>query len=548
MNKTMTTKEKLEKILYYRDHILDFIENEIKLEEIGGVVPFKIYDKQRQVVEDFLNYHNLLFVKSRQIGISTITQAIIVSVITLFPNVTAGVISKDGAEATDFVKKTKSMIENLDEWIRPKFQKKLEQDVILTNGSRIVSATVNAHKPSTTFRGKSLAILVVDEAAFIDYIDEAYTSMMPAVSKVQKVAKEKGIPYGTFIISTPNKTVGIGKWYFDKYKLAERGKSIFKLVKIHWSEVEGCDEEWYRDQCDLLENDENKIAQELEMKFISSRGSIFSTEIQKALQNPDHYLKGQIETFFVELKRDNKIVAKEEFKLETYKSFNTLNMQKQYLISVDTATKRGVCQSAITIWDRMTMDLIALYTGDTKVSMFTEFIKKLMDFFPNCIAIIENNSYGNQIVEELDMLHQYSPKLYYTKRKLSDNKIKLIPGLETTGFTRPLMMDALINFVKERYNTIYSESLALQLVGLEEDRNGKIKHGNKTIDDLVMTMAFVCYVLSYNLLPDFSLTIDQIQDMYKIMTGEEADNSIIENDNSPLTDDEMLDAMNKLLF
>jgi hypothetical protein len=530
----MTNNEKIKKIFEYRQDLKKFISDNIYLELPGGAVKFQPYKRQFEVIDDFTNLHNLLFIKSRQIGISTIVQAIIVSCIVLYSNVTVGVISKDGPEATDFVKKIKEMIANLPEWIRPKFKKQLEQDIQLTNGSRVVASCVNAHKPTACLRGKSITILVIDEAAFIDYINDAYTGMIPAVSKNQQVAKANGIPYGIFIISTPNKTVGIGKWYFDMYSNSKVGKNAYKLVEIYWRDIEGLNNEWYQHQCELANWDQDKIDQELEMKFISSSDSIFNKDIQMWLQDDKNFPKYDLRKIELELKREEDVlIPKLEVEVKIFEDFNPI---KKYMICVDTASEAGACKSAILVLDRFSLKICASYTGNLRVQFLAELVKKLSDIYLTSYLIIENNSYGDHVIEELTIIPKYEKKIYYTK----DNKNKETKraGIATTPFTRPLIIDSMLSYVKDKYKEIRCQELGLQLLGLvRSNSNDKIKHGNRTLDDLVMALGLGCYVYCFNLLEDANLTIEEIQFMNKMFANGEADIETINNTEVNTEDD-----------
>lgn len=489
-------EDRIALIFYYRKHIIEFIEAVIKLDEIGSTIPFKMYTKQKEYVEAFLKYHYILTLKSRQIGLSTVTQAIIATILTLWPNVFCGVISKDGTEATKFAKKTKNMIENMPKWIRPKFDKSTEQNFILTNKSELQTATVNAHKPTNTHRGASIALLVVDEGAFIDKIEEAYYGLMPSVSKVHKVAESKGIPYGTFIISTPNKTTGIGAWYYNTYINALAGKNKFHVQKIHWTQIEGCDEEWYKDQCKLLDNDRNVIAQELDMKFVATDASVFDDVIQAYLQDENNFPKYDTVKINVNKYDDQQhFELKADCELFVYKHYDE---DKEYLIGIDIATKRGECFTSICVCEAISLEIAAVYFGSINTLLLSELIKRIADLYPTCLIIPERNSYGETTADELHYSKDYSSRLFYTKKELK-NSTEYIPGLLTTRLTRPLIVESFITYTKENYFKINSYILALQLIGLE-DKNGKIKHGNGSKDDLVMAFGFCCYVRMYGLM------------------------------------------------
>ena len=62
---------------------------------------------------------------------------------TFFENAVIGVVSKSGAESTDFCRKTLAVIDKLPEWVRPKFKKRTEQTFILENGCKFYAAAIN---------------------------------------------------------------------------------------------------------------------------------------------------------------------------------------------------------------------------------------------------------------------------------------------------------------------------------------------------------------------------------------------------------------------
>jgi len=52
-----------------------FIENYIKIfNQSLGTIPFKLFDKQKEFINLFLNKHKILVLKSRQTGMTTTIQ------------------------------------------------------------------------------------------------------------------------------------------------------------------------------------------------------------------------------------------------------------------------------------------------------------------------------------------------------------------------------------------------------------------------------------------------------------------------------------------
>jgi len=483
-----------------------FILNYVLLPEVGGNAKFKLYNKQEEFLQILDKEKHVIVLKTRQVGASTLVQAYITWMCTFFDNVVVGVISRDGPECTDFSRKIIAMIEGLPDWIRPKFEKKTEQSFILQTGAKLFTGTVNPAKPGAIFRGKSISFLVIDEAAYISYLDEAYTGIAPSLFKSQTVAKSKSVPYGTVIISTPNGVSGDGEWYFNRIKEARVSGSVFTYFEMHWKQIPefANDPNWYNQQCKMLNNDPRKIAQELNMVFLGSRDSVLSdSAIEKIQQycldpiNKKHLLGGELWVF------------------------KEMNVNSRYLIGVDTATKAGKCHSSICVVEFETLEQVAEYQGDIEVTDFSRLVMLLMDMYPNNIAIVEVESYGNQVVETLKRNIKYQSRLF--KKHIKDKFGKIIEyryGFETNSKTRPLIMESIITYLEDFPYIVKSKRLATELIELEE-KNGKIK-GRHT-DDLVLALGFCLYTIKYNLTQFISVTdipIEEIEAMREVISDE----------------------------
>lgn len=461
-----------------------FVRHYILLELPGGDELMEPYRKQLEFIDLVEMKKHALLLKSRQTGFSTIVQAYTAWLCTFHDNVVVGIISKDGAEATDFARMIRGMIEKLPNFLKPKkgalgrgFAKKTERSFIMTNGSKVYVATVNPKAPNKTLRGKAITFLIVDEAAFIDYVDSAWTSIVPALSTNQMLAKKKGVPYGTVIISTPNKTVGPGKWYFNRYLRAISGEGLFAPFVVHWRMIDELadDPDWYNTQCELFDHDTKKIAQELELKFLPAEGAFFESETLERVQNS---------------------VQKPMEKLKLFNGqawcFQKPTPGTHYIMGVDTAPEHGEDKSAITIWEYESMDQVWEYRGKLKVMEFIEVVKAAAALYDGTI-VVESNSYGNQVIEHMNS-SSYSSRLYKEKR----GEKTYVPGLSTTAKTRPLMIDALYSFVTQYPETIKSERLALELTSLVSKTNGRIEADSGCHDDVAISAALCYYVRKYD--------------------------------------------------
>lgn len=479
----MSAVERAQEWRKCRNDPVYFIENYVKVPTPGGSQTMKMYEPQKKVVKSFYKNHDLIFLKSRQIGISTISQAIVAHLVTFYDNCIVGVISRDNSEATDFCRKVKNILSEYPKWMYPGYENDQLQYFVLKNKSALHAAAVNSKNPGAVFRGKSMIMLIIDEAAHIHGIDQAWTGIAPALSKAQASAKENGMPYGSLIISTPNKTEGIGKWYFQQWTASVNGESQFTPHKIHWTEIPVFknDKDWYERQCKLLNYNKKKIAQELELRFIGSDDSLFEEHVQERLQN----------------------ISIDPIKIEKHKFGGELWYLREYdirdffIISVDTASSAGEDFSAIQVMEFETMEQIMEYKGKLEPFLFAKIVKEVAKLIPNNIIVVENTGgFGLSVINELQFDTETSYNIFGEMRQSKSKKKEFIAGLSTTGKSRPLILDAMFSYVSENPEIVRSKRLVMELLGLT-NKNEKIQADKGFNDDLALAWGFACYIRKY---------------------------------------------------
>lgn len=526
----------------WKNNPVKWAEECVTVPEAGDPKLVKLYEPQKRVLEAFYKDHFLIMNKTRQVGGSFLFKIITAHVILFYENVLVGIISKTGNEASVFSRDIKNIILNIPyEWARPsKFKEDNKRSFILPNNSGVCIDAVSKENPDGVFRGRAVTVLIIDEAAHIPRIDAAYTGVAPTLSKTQQVAIRNGVPYGIVLISTPNKTYGIGAWYYKMWLEASSDEdTLWKAQTIHWKEIEDFanDPQWYINMCAILENNPLKIAQELELEFIGSDKSLFDRDTQRALNSliNNNLLLAETRDF---KKRSIKILGGRMLILQN------INPDKFYIVGVDIASAAGSDYSAIQIIDYLTCEQVIEYKGKLEPKLFANnVLKEILKMIPNNIVVVENSGgYGLTVLNELQFDEYKEYNLYGEYRGGTDKK-KFIHGLSTNSRTRPLIIEAMYNTVKENVTTIKSERLAVELLSLC-DNNGKIQAEGGFNDDLVMAFGFACYVRKYGQ--------DQYIDLINtdmLLTPEErkrnSDNTfinsfIIESNNSHLSKEELI--------
>lgn len=527
------TTEELEEWVKCKSDFFYFVKKYVKLDVPGKDNEFNYHIGQEILIRSILQYNYVVCLKTRQIGITTIVRAFCVWLTIFQKNYTIGVISKLSADATAFIRKCINIIDNLPDFLKPKFVKKTEQQYILANGSLAMAAAVSSSQPENTLRSNPITFLIIDEGAFIHKIENALSGLLPTTITAQKAAKANGIIYGILIISTPNKTKGVGKWFYKQYKEAlinnglskNQNTGSYRAVKLHWKDIGyPFDEDWYESQCKVLNYDQKIIAQEIDCVFLpsSKNGLVKEDKIIELANNqrPPAYkipeIGGDIYVFDKDLpEKRNK---------------------HRYLIGIDTATFLGRKSfSSIIAIDYDTNDQVIEYVGKLNIFDYPNVIRRVCrELGENIFIVIERNTIGESVVENLYRDSEYSHKLFFTiQRNKKGETVRKVPGIETTVNTKPLFLEAASIFVNENINKIYGERTIMQLLETEIENGKLLNYPN----DLVMVLSFLAYI-KLNNLAKFNNTITKEEIYFESTLENLNENQIInylyENNNGLL--------------
>ena len=93
-----------------------------------------------------------------------------------------------------------------------------------------------------------MSLLVIDEAAHVEALDELWTALYPTLSTGGRC----------IALSTPN---GVGNWFHKTCADSESGANNFNLTSLMWDVHPERDEEWYKKETRNMSK--RQIAQEL---------------------------------------------------------------------------------------------------------------------------------------------------------------------------------------------------------------------------------------------------------------------------------------------
>jgi len=507
--------------------IENFLETFDKTQE--GYVPFKLFPRQRQIVNAYEKHRYNLVTKPRQAGISTTTQA--------YMAVKAGFADKDNPEvilvianklklSQKFLKGIKDYLKQLPRWIwgsdyygteenerKSIFVVDSKIEIELPNGSQVIAVATS----EDALRGYTPTYLVFDEAAFIDNGDAVYAAAMSSISTGGNV----------ILISTPN---GMDPLYYKTYEQSKSGDNNYHIVEMRWFEdprynkdlrwykkVEGDDNDdivekevefnlesylkrieddwkptstWYENMCMALNNNSRKIAQELDVSFLGSGGNVIEDET--------------IEMHDKKNVRDPKFVEGVE---QEFWIWEEPIVDHKYIMGVDVSRGDGEDSSTIVIIDFTTMEQVMEYQGKVQPDILAQYVYDYGNMYNAYTVVDITGGMGVSTVLKLIELDYSKKLLHHDKQamgKVLANQSRLglvkenekVPGFNANGVRLPMIsnMEKVLreNFVKIRSRRMVSEMKTFIY------KNGRPDHMDGYHDDLLMSLGMAMWVLEYS--------------------------------------------------
>ena len=440
-----------------------FISNFARISHpIHGSVPFNLYPFQQQIVKDFVAHRFVVVNKGRQLGLSTTSAAYVAWLMLFYREKSILVVATKLATAANLVRKVKSIIKNLPPWLmvsKIKFDNRNSFE--LDNGSWVKASSTSGDAG----RSEALSLLVVDEAAHIENMEEMWAALYPTLSTGGRC----------IAISTP---LGVGNWFHKIFTEAESGKNDFKAIRLNWDVHPDRDQAWFDKETRNMP--EKQIAQELECSFNASGDTVISgrdiERIDRAAIEPK-YKTGFDRNFWI---------------WEQYEP------SKKYFLSADVARGDGKDFSTFHIFDIESMEQVAEYQGKLPLDEFARLIYDAGKEYGTCLAVVENNSFGIGVANKIkEMGYQnifYSNKnKEYIDQMIADGLSINAPGVYVSAKTRPLIIAKFEEFVRNNIITFRSKRTANELTTFVWN-HGRAEAMRSYNDDLVMPAAIACWV------------------------------------------------------
>ena len=433
-----------------------------------GKIPFKLYPYQEELTNDMQENDRVIILKSRQLGISTLSAGYSLWTMLFQSDKNILVVAIDQNTSKNLVTKVSVMFENLPSWLRLKTTEKNKLSLRLTNGSQIKAVASSG----TSGRSEALSLVIIDEAAFVDNAEELWASLQQTLS-----TGGRGV-----ILSTPN---GTGNFFHKTWVASEEGRNQFYTKRLPWQVHPDRDQEW-RDRQDV-ELGLRLAAQECDCDFSTSGNTVVHPEMLSFYR--ETYMQEPLE--------------KRGFDSNLW-VWEIPNYTKDYVVVADVARGDGADYSAFHVFDIETATQVAEYKGQVTTKDYGNMLVSIATEYNDALLVIENGNIGWATIQQV--IERGYKNLYYTPKDIgldSDRYLARATDVQRTkdqvaGFTmsskvRPLIISKMELYMREKSCIIRSRRL-LDELGVFIWRNARPEAQQGYNDDLVMSWCMALWV------------------------------------------------------
>lgn len=338
-----------------------------------GVVPFKMYDFQEDMIRTFHKNRFTIMKCPRQVGKTTTTVAFLLWTILFQDSQSVAVLANRGETARGILGKLQLAYENLPMWLQQGVVEWNKGRVELENGSVIIASSTSG----SAARSGSFNIVFLDEFAFVpaNIATEFFTSVYPVITAGTKTK--------IIIVSTPN---GMNLFY-KIWTDAVNKNNNYVPFEVHWSMVPGRDEAW-KDET-IRNTSEYQFRQEFETEFLGSSNTLISGQkLQQMVYKNPIAVHDKINIYEHPIKEDGE-------KLKDH----------LYCITVDVSEGRNLDSSAFSVFDISSTPYrqVATYKSSSiSPILFPTIIHNTARFYNDAYILIEINN-NPQVA---DIIHQ----------------------------------------------------------------------------------------------------------------------------------------------
>ena len=366
------TKEQIQEYQKCMDDPIYFIQEHMKIVSLDeGLVPFNMYDFQKNMVQTFHDNRFTICKLPRQSGKSTTIIAYLLHYVLFNSNVNVAILANKSSTARDILGRLQLGYENLPKWLQQGVVSWNKGSLDLENGSSILAASTSA----SAIRGGSYNIIFLDEFAYVPatLAEEFFSSVYPTISS--------GKSTKVMIVSTPH---GMNMFY-KLWTDAQSKKNDYIPLEVHWSEVPGRDEVWKEET--IRNTSQSQFNSEFECEFLGSIDTLIAPHKLKQMPYIDP----------IQSNADLDI-------------FERPDPKKTYFLTADVSRGTSQDYSAFLVLDvtEMPYKVVAKYrNNEIKPLIFPQKIHEVAKAYNECFVLIEVNDIGEQVANAMQYDLEY---------------------------------------------------------------------------------------------------------------------------------------------
>jgi hypothetical protein len=437
-----------------------------------GKMKFDLYPFQEKCLTDFKDNRYNIILKARQLGISTLSAGYSLWMMLFHNDKNILVIATGKETAKNLVTKVRVMYENLPSWLKTGTEEINKLSLRFQNGSQIKAIASN----ESAGRSEALSLLIIDEAAFVDKIDEIWTA-------AQQTLATGG---DSIVLSTPN---GVGNWFHKQWVGAEDGTNNFNTIRLHWTDHPDRDQVWRDEQDKVL--GPSQAAQECDTDFLTSGNSVVDPKILTWYK--DTMAEAPVEELGID---------------RGFWVWKQPDYSKEYIVVADVSRGDGSDFSACQVFEVEDMEQVAEYKGQLSTTDYGNFLIEVATKYNDALLVVENNNIGWATIQTI--IDRGYKNLFYQSKDLQvvdvehniSNKYRaqdksMVPGFSTTAKTRPLIVAKMEEYTREKLVKLHSNRLIDELfvfIYRTGVINAKAEAMQGYNDDLVMSYSIALWV------------------------------------------------------
>lgn len=484
------TQEHLEEIARCAADVRYFAERYyyiLSLDE--GMVKIKLRDYQLEIIDMFQENRYSIVMATRQCGKSTSFELFVLHYVLFSPDKkNVALLANKAANSYDLLRKIKSAYELLPKWLQQGVKAWNQSYIELENGCRVMAAATS----SSSIRGLSINLLIVDEAGFIptNVWDMFYSSSYPTISS-SKTSK-------VIFVSTPNGLNHFYKFWTDSLA----GRNRFANYKVDWWDVPGRDEKWKEETIANVGKETFDV--EYGLNFMGSGGTLIEGRILSLLRYEEPL--NEVTPLHDELPNEfwSKLrVYEKPIRGNTY--FVGVDPSKISADSTGDAFAIQVIDTTELPWKQV---CVFYAKNDFSYLQGPEVISKISAYYNDAVVFVENNSMGQEVAN-ITAFDFECEGVYFEPGKT-------LPGVNTNAKTKRLGCSNLKILLENFKLLVVDFDTISQLSTFVKKRDTYAADADKK-DDLVMSLIASIFFMQRT---EFQTEDDRREFIKKLLDGE----------------------------